>query len=135
MKEVFEELIENLGKALGIALKVDRKGHCILLVEEKIKIQIEKEQRGEGYLLGAMLGSLPPGKYREEVLKNSLKENHFYPKVGSLAYNVHNDQLVLFHFVKEKHVSANAFSEIFSSFAAKALSWKQALEKNEARPF
>ncbi len=134
MKELFEELIEGLGQAIGVSLKAIQGKSCTLLIEEKIKVHIEKRDRKEGYLLGSMLGSLPPGRYREEVLKNSLKENHISSKIGSLAYNAHNDQLVLFYFIEEDRIYPDELSQILTSFTKRALSWKESLEKNETGP-
>jgi len=134
MQDTFERLIKSLGKLLNASLHVDANQSCTLLIEEKITVQIEKDHQEKGYIIGAMVATLPPGKFREEVLKNALQANHFFPKMGTFGYSAHNNQLALFYLVKDPDISAEKFAEVLSAFVAKALEWKQALEQNQSAP-
>ena len=71
----FHDLIAELGEYIGEDLKVDLNMACSLEINNLIKVQIELDSPGEKILLMSLITELPPGKFRENILKDALKAN------------------------------------------------------------
>lgn len=135
MQGPFEQFIQDLGRALGLPLHVDDKNSCTLLVEEKLTLQIEPDHQEESLLVGSTIIELSPGKFREEVLKEALKENHIYPRLGTLAYSIYNNHLALFQrFPTWQEIPLEVWIDWLSAFIAKAIEWRQSIEEGRSSP-
>lgn len=134
--ERFYQLIEELGNILDLSLYVDSHQACQLVIEEKIAIQIELDPSGEKILLGSFLCEIPPGKFREEVLKQALMDNYSNPlETGTLSYMEKTSKLALFSYIPFAELSAEKLSDFLATFIEKGLKWKEAVEKGETHPF
>ena len=67
----FHDLIAELGEYIGEDLKVDLNMACSLEINNLIKVQIELDSPGEKILLMSLITELPPGKFRENILKDA----------------------------------------------------------------
>src|SRR5581483_3593082 len=91
----FLTVIADLGRVVGLPLLPDHKRRCRLVIEHQLHIQIEDEEPKDRILIACFICEVPPGKFREKVFKQALKENNNYPRIGNLSYCEKNNNLVL----------------------------------------
>lgn len=130
----FGQLLFDLGKEIGEELYPDRNRICKLNYQGQLHLQLEYIDPKEQLLIAAFLCDVPPGKYRETLLKEALKTNNEYPRIGTLAYSPRNNQLVLFEFLYAPHQTAPKLFHYLEDFLKKALAWKEAVEKGLPLP-
>ena len=124
----FEELIQELGPLLNTSLKAEKGSLCHLLIHGSLKVCLEYEPSYERVLIASFLAELPPGKFREDVLKEGLKYNALPEALdGTFAYSEKNNQLVFFLYVPISS-SPQSFTQILLHFVAEADTWKHAIE-------
>ena len=125
---VFEELIQELGRLFNTPLHAERSRLCRLRINDLLQIQIEFDESKNRILLASFVCDLPPGKFRENVLREALKSNNLFPSVGTLAYSERNNKLVLFTYFSIASINANKLSEALLTFIDKADQWRVAVE-------
>lgn len=128
MIDRFEELLNELGEEYGLSLHPDRKGACKLKINETIHIQIECDAHQENLLAATFICDIPPGKYRENILKDALKANGPFPKNGTLAYSDRNNKLVLFSYLRMSNLTGKKLAEFLATFLDKANNWRIGVE-------
>ena len=126
--EFFESLIHDFGQLIEVPLHLDKLGCCLLNVDDTLKIQISHYDKRESLLIACPIAELPAGKLRENILRDALKANNEYPKVGNFSYSPKNNLLVLFVYIPERRASAPIVAKAFNEFAAKADSWRKAID-------
>ena len=120
----FEEILKTLSPLIGAPLHPDSRGACKLNIRNLLHVQLEFNPKEETILLATFLKEIPPGKFRENILKDALRANWPYPKNGTLCYCSENNQLTLFTYVSIIQLTAPHLFEILNAFIAKAESWK-----------
>lgn len=135
MKDRFSELISELGHFLNISLHVDPRGSCLLQVHHKIKIQLQPNL-AETHLLMVCTGiELPPGKFRENVLKEGLKANALAdPRPLICSYVGQNNHFVFYQSFPFEILNGERLAALFGSFLTETESWVQAIEQGRAAP-
>jgi hypothetical protein len=128
MTDRFEELLKELSALLGIPLHPDRKGACKLVFNETLHVQLECDAALENLLIAAFICDIPPGKFRENILKDALKANSPFPKVGTLAYSERNNKLTLFTSLRISNLTGHKLAETLSLFVEKANLWRTGVE-------
>jgi hypothetical protein len=128
MIDRFEALLNELSAELGTALHPDRKGACKLKINEIFHVQIECDAHQENLLVATFICDIPPGKYRENILKDALKANGPFPKNGTLAYSDRNNKLVLFSYLRLSNLTGKKLTEFLSAFLDKANNWRIGVE-------
>lgn len=128
MIDRFEELLNELGVELGITLHPDRKGACKLKINETSHIQIECDAHQENLLVATFICDIPPGKFRENILKDALKSNGPFPVNGTLAYSDRNNKLVLFSYFRFGSLTGKKLAEFLAAFVDKANNWRIGVE-------
>ena len=123
----FEEYIQKLGQTLGTPLHAEKGYLCKLRVEGSLQVQIEHEPDQERILIASFLCELPPGKYREDLLKEALKANDSLERLGIFAYSSKNNNLVYFLYLSDK-IAFEEFSQSFLHWLDTAKVWKSAVE-------
>lgn len=96
MIDRFPELLQELATELDIDLYPDKRGACKLVTEDGLHVQMEVDVRQESLLIASFICEIPPGKFRENILRDALKSNGPFPKNGTLAYSERNNKLTLF---------------------------------------
>ena len=131
--DLFGTILQELSKALNIPnLQPDRNSSCLIRLKDGLEIQLELDRMGLFLIVGADLGSLPPGKYRENLFREALKANGLpYPWNGILAYSKKTDHLVIYDQLNVKNLTGEKVATFLSSFTAKAKVWKDALSREE----
>ncbi len=123
----FEEYIQKLGIVLGTSLYAEKGYLCKLLIEGSLKVQIEHESPEERILVASFLCELPPGKFREDLLKEALKANDSLERLGIFAYSPKNNSLTYFLYLSDK-IDFEDFARQFMEWLESAKKWKSAIE-------
>lgn len=128
MIDRFEELINELSLQIGIPLHPDKIGACTLQTKDGFEVQLECDRSQEKLLIVAFICDIPPGKLRENILKDALKANGPYPHDGTLSFSESNNKLALFAQLPFTHLSGRTLSEFLNAFLDKASQWKNGVE-------
>ncbi len=131
----FHELIHDLGELVGANLELDAKEACTLEVNQKFKVQIELDPSKEKILFLAMVSELPPGKFRENILRDGLKANYTAEeKQGVLAYIERQNSLVLFDYLLVDGIDKEILFQRLQKFIERALTWHTAIDNGHSAP-
>jgi hypothetical protein len=128
MIDRFEELLNELGTEYNVTLHPDKKGACKLKVNETMHVQLECDVSQENLLVATFICDVPPGKYRENILKDALKANGPFPTNGTLAYSDRNNKLVLFSYLRMAQLTGKKLAEFLTVFLDKAGQWRAGVE-------
>ncbi len=124
----FTELLEELGDLLNTDLRPDVRGHCKISIDDTWNVQIEFQPERERLLIASFLCDVPPGKLRENILKDGLKANWPTPKGGVLCYSERNNKLCLFDYVSTEHLTGKQLASALDAFITQGKSWQKAVE-------
>jgi hypothetical protein len=127
----FAMVLADLAALVDVPLHPDHNRSCSLNVNNAMHIQLHEEENKERILISAFVGELPPGKFREILLKDTLKENNLYPRVGTFCYSPRNNQLAFFTYVLLPTLTGDILADILEIFLDRAFSWKTALETGQ----
>ncbi len=133
--EPLDILLKDLGELLKTDLKVDNHHTCLVLIDKKLPIHLELHTNGEHLLIGCCLMELPPGKIRENILREAMKSNGLpQPQNGTLGYSTKTRHLILFSKLKMETQTGEGLYQYLLPFIQKAYLWKEALERNQTPP-
>ena len=135
MNDPFEEIIQELGFALGITLHVDKNRACQLRVHHKLSVQIQLDTTGERILIGCMVIELPPGRFCENVLAEALKANNLPdPRTGIFGFLKQKNTLTLHQFYRMGSIDGKQLALFAANFIDYAELWQQAIENGQPGP-
>ncbi len=131
----FEEILWDLGELIDLPLYVDKNRACKLVIDEKLPVQFEMDMNQDMLMVGSSICELPPGKFRESVLKEALKANgnRAYGH-GILSYVERNNTLVIFEYFYTKGLTGETLATYLETFIPYANSWRDAIETGSAFP-
>lgn len=127
MMDIFAQLLSDLGLLLDIPLSLDKRGACKLHIEDALHLQLEPDTNREKLLLFCFLSEIPPGKFRENVLRDALKTNADPNTFGTFGFSERNNQLVLFAYLPFHPLTAKELLDFLHVFITKAQAWKQGI--------
>jgi hypothetical protein len=127
----FAILLDDLGTLIQVPLHPDHQRGCQLRVNEQLHVYLKEDENKDRILIATFIAEVPPGKFRENILKETLKENNLFPRVGTFAYSDRNNQLALFSFVHFPGLRGDTMADFLEIFLEKAFSWKTALETGQ----
>lgn len=127
----FANLLADLSALIDVPLYPDSKRACRLSINSQLHIQIEEREEKDRILVATMICEIPPGKFRETVLRETLKENALYPRLGTFAYSDRNNKLVLYSYVYYIDLTGENFADFLETFIEKAFTWKTAVETGQ----
>ena len=127
----FAILIDDLGTLIGVPLHLDSHRRCRLSIDGTLHIQIEEQEVQERILIGALITEITPGKYRENVLRETLKENNLENRLATFAYSERNNNLALFSYLYYPGLTGDKLADFLGVFIEKAASWKTAIETGQ----
>jgi hypothetical protein len=81
--------------------------------------------------MATFIAEVPPGKLRENILRDALKAHFPYPELGSFGYSERNNKLSLFHYIPLSGLTGEKCATLLASFIDKALKWKEAIEMGQ----
>jgi Tir chaperone protein (CesT) family len=131
--DLFGSLLQELSRTLGVSkLEPDSNNSCLLKLKSGLVIQIELDKSGQALIIGADLGPVPPGKYRENLFREALKANDQpHPLHGILCYSKKSDHLVLYQKINIKDLTGEKIAAEITPFAEKGFMWSEALLRND----
>ncbi len=132
MTDRFAELLHELGKVLGLALYPDHRNACKIVIQGHAALQIQVERNDEDLFILALLPEVPPGRYRQDVLKEALKENR--TSAGTLAFLAAQNRLVLFQHLRLEHATGETLAATLFALHERALAWSKALQEGRTSP-
>jgi len=132
MSRKLDAILKVLSESLDTDLYIDEHGACKITLNDKIAIQLELDSSEHYLIMGSMLYEIPPGKFRENVLKEALKANNGSHKgIGTLAFVPKSATLALFEFFPLPQIRDEKIFEYFVAFATKGSYWKETLSNGQ----
>lgn len=129
---LYEGLLEELGRALGLTLFPDENHSCLIRLPSKLEVQVEMDPTGTKMILGTYVGQLPPGRYREMVFAEALRMNGMPPPhVGIFAYSNKMDKLVLFRWIDLHEMTGAKIAKLLKPFAERGVQWRDAIASGQ----
>ncbi len=130
----FAQILYDLSKELDVDLYPDQNRICQLNYHDELHIQIQYDEPKEQVLLATFVCEVPPGKYREKLLRAGLINNREYPRPGTLSYSEKNNKLTLFEYVFAPNLTGEKLLKVLQAFIEKAKTWKDAVENGRPLP-
>lgn len=130
----FEEILKELSVQLQIELHIDHNGACLIDFDEKIKVQLELDQSEENLIVFCSIAPITPGKFKENVFIDALKENDKFPYIATFAYLEKENSLVMFEYLYFPDLKADILASYISTFSEIALLYHDALIHGQIAP-
>lgn len=131
----FEELLHDLNRFFELNLHVDKHNACTIQIHPDLAIQLQLDIGQENLWIFSHLIEIPPGKFRENVLKEALKANGLPdPRIGILAYLALKNTLILYQKYPLSILSGEKLSAFLGAFLEMADTWRQAIFNGQASP-
>ncbi len=131
----FEELLQKLGQVFALDLHLDRKHACSIQIHPSLIIQLQLDPSQEYLWIFTKVAETPPGKFRENLLKEALKANALPdPRPGILGYILTTNQLAQFQKYPLFILNGERLSGIIGSFLEMAESWQEAIRNGQSAP-
>jgi len=130
----FARLLADLGVLIDVVLYPDPKRACKLNIDNQLHIQIEEDEPKDRILISTFICEILPGKFREKVLCETLKENNLYPRLATFTYSSRNNMLALFSYAYHPGhpgLTGDNFADFLGKFIEKGLTWKTAIETGQ----
>jgi hypothetical protein len=125
----FEQLLRELGEIINVPLHPDKRRACKLNINNVLHIQLECDEFKEKMLMATFIHDIPPGKYRENLLKEALKANGLYPHTSTFAYSERNNKLALFEYLFLQNLTGGKIADALANLIEKAEIWRLAIER------
>ena len=130
----FEQIIWDLGEAIKIPLYVDKNQACNLLLDEHLEIQMQMDRDETHLFLCAFVANVPPGRFREDVLRDTLKANGEPHPHGAFAFYEKKNLLVLQQFISIEQLNGEPLVTRLEAFIQEAEEWHQAIKSGSTAP-
>lgn len=127
-----DKLLEEVGGKLGIAnLHIEENNTCLIRTKNGASLNLEPDKE-EGYvIIGATIGTLPPGRYKEDIFEAALRTNSTHDRIGIFAYSRQSDSLVLFERLWVHSFNGDRLNDYLTAFADKVKVWQDAISRND----
>ena len=131
----FHDLVKELGELMGCDLTIDLNQACRIQINQTIYVQLELDSPGETLLLMSLIIELPPGKFRENILKDALKANFLSEeKGGVLSYVKRENHLVLCQTLYTHSITADTLYDHLLLFTERVKQWQDAINGGRTSP-
>lgn len=131
----FEELLKDLGKELGLALKIDQKNACSIQIHAHLIIQLQLDTAQENLWIFSQLVDTPPGKFRENIFKETLKANYKKdPIIASFGYLSSTNQLAIFQKYPLSILDGKRLAGFLGAFLELGEVWREAILSGQSAP-
>jgi Tir chaperone protein (CesT) family len=132
----FSQILYDLGEEIGGGTKlyIDLNGVCQLNYQDRLKIQLHYDEGKEELTILSFICDVPPGKYREKLLRATLIANGEFPRVGTFGYSERKNQIALFTYLPSEGLTGELALKTLQEFIEKALKWKEAVENGKPLP-
>jgi hypothetical protein len=127
----FESILKDFEAYFKCPLEAGVNDSCIVKMGIGISLQIELNKYGH-LLIGCRIIGNMQGRFRDGVIKESLKANGLYPpSTGVFGYSQKSNSLILYVTLDPYRLDADKISHTLTPFIAKAKSWVDTLNKGD----
>ena len=134
MTDRFSELLTQVGKVLHLTLHTDKYNACSIEIPP-IVIQLQLDSTQEKLFLFSKIFELPPGKFREIVLREALKANGLPdPRPGVFGYIAASNHLALYQRYPLEILNGDRLAGLFGAFFELGESWHKAIKGGQSAP-
>lgn len=131
----FDELLQELSKIFHLSLHTDKSHACSIQFHHQLTLQLQLDLAQENMLLFSKLVEIPPGKFRENVLREALKANAGSdPRIGIFGYFSHTNHLILYQRYPLEILNGERLAGLIGAFLEYGESWREAVEKGQSAP-
>lgn len=135
MTDPFLELLHQLGKVFHLALHIDKHRACSIRVFDTLTLQLQLDTSQEHLLLFAKIAEVPPGRFRENVMRDTLKANGLPdPRVAIFCYLASTNQLALYQRYPIALLDGEKLAGLAGAFIETAKSWQEAIGSGQSAP-
>jgi len=135
MLDRFNELLQGLALLLDLPLHIDKHHACAIQIQPGLIIQLQADKSQENLLIVCKVVELPPGRFRENVLKEALKANALPdPRVGTFSYLALSNHLVLFQNYPFDVLNRERVAGLLGPFIEAAGKWRTAIQQGQSKP-
>jgi hypothetical protein len=136
MIDRFEGILQLFGEALNLPLQSDKNNACAIQIKQGLTVQLQSDPSQTRLLIGCKIVEIPPGKFRENVLKEALKANGLPdPRVGTFAYIAAINTLFLFQeYPFDLLTTGERIAGLISAFLKTATDWRNAIDAGDPGP-
>lgn len=134
---IYEQLIEELGGLINLELEVTENNTVCLVYPDDLKVQLEVSEADEEEIaLISIVGEVPPGRYRTDLLTAALKSNgRPHPRYGNVSYYKETQTLVLYETIPFRMLNAERLKNRVALFSQNAQKWAEALKSGSIPSF
>jgi len=133
--EKFRQILYDFGDLVAEELYIDDQGVCRLFLNEKFPLQLELDQSEEMLIMISSIAEVPPGKFREQVMKEAMKENELMRgKDGVLGYVLQRNMLTFHYQYPLEQVTGTFLADLLETLIPKIEAWYDALARGSAGP-
>ncbi len=131
----FEQLLHQIGHILDLELHVDKHNACSIQIHPRLIIQLQLDTAQENLWIFAKIAETPPGKFRENILKEALKANALAdPRPAFFGYILSLNQLAQFQKYPLAILNGERLSGILGAFLEMAEVWQGAILGGQSAP-
>jgi hypothetical protein len=131
MSDYFGDLLAELGKIIHLPLVPDKSNACSIAIDPLI-IQMELDKSQEHLFLFAKIIELPPGKFRENILCEALKNNGMGdPRAGVFGYIALTSHLALYQMYPITMLNGETLSGLLGAFFDMGSAWHSAISHGQ----
>lgn len=128
----FENLLQQLGTIFHLELHVDRQNACSILIQNQLTIQLQLDSSQEFLWIFSKIAEVPPGKFRENVLKDALKANGLPDPIPAFfGFILSTNQLALCQKYPLSILNGERLSGLIGSFVEMAVQWQEAIRQGQ----
>lgn len=126
-----DSILKDFESFFKCRLEADKNNSCLINMGIGVSIQMELNRSGQ-LLIGSPIAVLPGGRFQDDVLKEAMKANGFYPPFsGIFGFRPASNTLFLYLLVEPHRLNEDKINQLLTPFIAKAKKWKDALDKGE----
>lgn len=134
MIDRFSDLLNQLGKIFELPLHIDKSNACSILIPPII-IQLQLDSAQQNLFLFSKIIEVPPGKFRENVLREALKANSLPdPKAAIFGYIASTNHLALHQRYPLEILNGERLAGLFGAFYEIGEMWHRAIQSGQTAP-
>lgn len=128
----FQELIDTFAEKFDESMTVQENGTIGILFNDEVLVQIELDSNESHLFIGGFIATVPPGKYREKVFYEALKENsQIDPTASCLCYASDESELALYSKLSFHALTADQLYDYLELFVEKSLYWRRMVDQGK----
>ncbi len=125
----FEAILKDFEPFFKCRLQADQNESCLIKMGHGISLQMELNRYGL-LLIGCRIGELPRGRFQDDVIREALKANDFYPPLtGIFGISRKSNSLILYLIIDPHKLDQDKISNLLNPFIAKAKLWSDSVNQ------